>query len=65
MESLKEVISLHFDPLKGLDTAKMNAHDRIELFKRIASSSQALHSIATLDDEEVASLAKFLKTLDF
>ncbi|MBT6218493.1 MAG: methylamine utilization protein MauG [Rhodospirillaceae bacterium] len=61
----KEAIFLHFDPLRRLETASLSSHDRIELFKRIASSSQALHSIATLDEEEVENLAHFLKTLDF
>ncbi len=65
MGSIQEAISLHFDPLKGIQEANLDAHDRIELFKKIASSSQVLHSIPTLDDQELESLVAFLKTLNF
>jgi cytochrome c peroxidase len=63
--TLLEAISLHFDPLRGLKTDNMSAHDRVELFKRIAASSQQLHTIPTLDETEINSLVAFLRTLDF
>ena len=63
--SLGEAISLHFDPLKDLQTNEMSAHDRVELFKRLAASSQQLHAIPTLDNTEVNALVSFLRALDF
>ena len=63
--SLAKAISLHFDPLKDLKTDEMSAHDRVELFKRLAASSQQLHAIPTLDNIEVNALVDFLRTLDF
>jgi cytochrome c peroxidase len=63
--TLFKAINLHFDPLKGLKIDEMDSSARIELYKRLAASSQALHTIPTLDEKEVGELEAFLNTLSF
>ena len=63
--SVEEAIALHFDPLRGLDLDKMGTRSRVELFKRLAGSSQPIHTIPTLSEQEIRNLLEFLNTLSF
>ena len=63
--SLKEAIVYHFDPLRGLEPARMDALSRHELYKRLAASAASGALIAHLTDDEVAALVAFLKSLSF
>ena len=63
--TLEEAITRHFDPLKYFDPGNLSARDRIELYKKIVASSQQLHTIATLDDNEIRALVDFLRTFEF
>ncbi len=63
--SLRSAIVFHFDPLRGINPARMTALDRHEYFKRLAASSQSTLLSGYLDDDEVESLVAFLGTLTF
>lgn len=63
--SLKEAIVYHFDPLRGLEPARMDVLSRHELYKRLAASAASGALIAHLADDEVAALVAFLRTLSF
>ena len=63
--TMREAIVFHFDPLRGIDPARMHPLDRHEYFKRLAVSAEARVLTGFLDDEEVDSLVVFLKILTF
>lgn len=65
IDTLKEAIVVHFDPLRYYNGHEMTALERNELYKKLLASSGDMHDIAFLDDEEVEKLEKFLRTLSY
>lgn len=63
--TLREAIIFHFDPLRRIDLSDMNALDRHEYFKRLASAAGSTILTGYLDDQEIDALVAFLKTLSF
>ncbi len=63
--SLADTIRAHVDPLAKVDTSKLTAHDRIELYRKIARWMQELGNAVELSEEDIENLISFLKTLDF
>ena len=63
--TIRDAIVFHFDPLRGIDPARMSALDRHEYFKRMAVSAESKLLTGYLDDKEVDSLVAFFNTLTF
>jgi cytochrome c peroxidase len=63
--TMREAIIYHFDPLRGLDPARMKPLDRHEFAKRLSASAEDMLLIGFVDDGEVDALTAFLKTLSF
>jgi len=63
--SLEEAITYHFDPLSLVDLDSMNGMERTEYYKKLQASSGSLLLTTYLNEEEVAQLISFLRTLSF
>lgn len=63
--TLENAITAHFDPLSLVDTAKLSALDRHELFKRISAAGTSAHFLSYLSPKEVRDVANFLRALSF
>jgi cytochrome c peroxidase len=63
--TVEDAIRVHFDPLSMVDLKKMTALDRHEFFKRLESAAGERLLMGYLDDSEVASVAAFLRALEF
>lgn len=64
VRTLDEAVVAHFDPLRLVNTVKMDGFERHEFFKRL-SLSDSPGRVAYLSDEEVKDVVSFLKTLSF
>ncbi|EPX76423.1 His-Xaa-Ser system-associated MauG-like protein [Salipiger mucosus] len=62
---LAGAISAHVDPLAEINTSKLSARERAELYQKIARWSGEPSYAVELSDEEVKDLVAFLATLDF
>ncbi len=62
---LDKIITVHFDPLKEINTKSLTKNERIELYKRITAASKDIMLIATLSKKDVAQIREFLTTLSF
>lgn len=62
---MRDAIIYHFDPLRGLDAARMRPLDRHEFAKRLGAASENMLLIGFLDEGEVNALVAFLRTLSF
>ena len=65
VDSLKEAIIYHFDPLRFVKPDEMSVLDRHEYFKRLGASSSSMLTSVNLNDEEVEQILEFLMTLSF
>lgn len=65
IQTLKDAIIAHFDPLRLANTKSMDALSRHEFFKTLAASRDSMVSLSYLDDGEILDLEKFLATLAF
>lgn len=63
--TLESAITAHTDPLSLVDTTKLSALDRHELFKRISATSSSAQFLSYLSPNEVKDVASFLRTLSF
>jgi hypothetical protein len=62
---MEEAIIAHFDPLRLVNSAKLDPLARHELYKRMAMSNVVANSVGFISQEDVSRLVEFLKTLSF
>ncbi|WP_323038893.1 His-Xaa-Ser system-associated MauG-like protein [Gemmobacter sp.] len=62
---LAEAIWAHVDPLAAIDTSRLSALDRTEIYQRIARWSLEPSYAVELNEKEITDLVTFLKMLDF
>jgi len=62
---LAGAIRAHVDPLAEIDTSRLSALDRAEVYQKIARWSQEPSYAVELSDAEIAELVAFLAALDF
>ena len=65
LNTLKEMIISHYDPLSLIDMKNLDPIRRRELFKRISAIENIENIPSYLDDKELNYLQSFLKTLTF
>ena len=65
LDTLQGAIVAHYDPLRLLNTNKMNSLARHEQFKRMAAVGDDFKLLSTLTDSEAELVIKFLETLRF
>ena len=65
VNTLREAIGYHYDPLKFVHTDGMDNLQRHEYYKILAASAQGILDISYLTDEEVDDLVRFCETLSF
>ena len=63
--TLRKAITFHFDPLAQIELSTMTTHDRTEYYKKMVSANEALILIASLSNQELSDVLKFLDTLSF
>lgn len=63
--SLEEVITAHFDPLRFIEPSEMSPHERYELYRRMIAAARDMAVIGYLDDDEVSQVVTFLHTLSY
>lgn len=63
--TLRKTIVAHFDPLREVDLNEMDDLARHELFRRMAATGDTFKFLSVLNDQEVAQVESFLKTLSF
>ncbi len=65
INSLTDIVEMHYDPLKFVDPAKMDSRDRRELFSTIAAIEGQQPIGPALTTQELGNLIKFLQALSF
>lgn len=63
--TIRDAITAHFDPLRGIDVNVMSSMARHEYFKRMAATGDDYKLLSILSDDEVVQVEKFLHTLSF
>ncbi|OWV60716.1 methylamine utilization protein MauG [Mameliella alba] len=63
--NLAGAIRAHVDPLAEIDTSRLSALDRAEVYQKIARWSQEPSYAVELSDAEIAELVAFLAALEF
>ena len=65
VRNLADAIRAHVDPLANVDTSRLSARERAEIYRKIARWSQEPGHAAELDEKDIANLVAFLATLEF
>jgi cytochrome c peroxidase len=65
LRSLKDAIVAHFDPLRLVDPKLMEPLERHEYFKRMSATGETFRFLSMLNEQEVAQVEQFLKSLSF
>lgn len=65
IERLQDVIEIHFDPLKFINTGAMTERERREIFSTMTSIDNEQPISSALTARELANLEKFLNALSF
>jgi cytochrome c peroxidase len=65
VDSLRDAIIAHYDPLSLVDLGRLTPLQRNDLYRRITFSQETASTVGFLSAEDIANLEAFLKTLSF